>query len=121
MIEISVNTAHTKFVGLDPLKIRVVVGSVGVAPTFYPFITRKPTLQTVGEAGTNDRIFDISTRHPMFFTDAEFALLGSYPNDTLLAGSTKASLVDHVRDGLLIVKKDGVVLTSEQVLTYSYP
>ena len=61
MIQISVNTSYPGFKGLDLSKIRVVVGSVGVAPTFYPFITRKADFSTLGDAGTNDRIFDIST------------------------------------------------------------
>ena len=120
MIQISVNTSYPGFKGLDLAKIRVVVGSVGIAPSFYPFITRKADFASIGDAGTNDRIFDISVRNPMFFTDEEFVLLGSYPNDTLLAGSTKAPLVDMVRRGILTVTKDGgAPMTYVQVLEYS--
>ena len=119
MVKVSVNLSHPKFAGLDPKKIRVVVGSVGIAPTFYPFITRKPDLENVGEANTNDRIFDVSTRHPVEFTNAEFALLGKASGDTLLAGSTLAPLVDFVREGILIVEKDGVAQTYVQLLNYT--
>lgn len=118
MIQIKLNPAYGPFVGQNLAKIRVVVGSNWFAH-FYNYKKYPLDFPTIGESGTNQFILSITGSRPIFFEDKDFGFLGSMDKDTLEASRSLALIVDYVRKGVLIVDKDGVVLTADQIAVFT--
>lgn len=120
MVEISVNTAHPIFTGVDLKKVRVVVGTLDEPSLFYNFSLYGQTNSNVGDCGTSHRILEASPTRPMIFeSNYDFALLGNVTLDPFQASRALAILVNYVRKGVLTVKKDGAILTADQVIQFT--
>jgi hypothetical protein len=114
-VEISINESSPKFTGLDMKHVSLVIGSVSQSPMFYNF---KRAKGAVGNAGTNNKMVTVSKAHPLVFEDHDFALIAT-TKDPFYASRTLSPLIDYMRKDLIIVKKDGVALTPEEVHTFT--
>lgn len=112
-VVIKVNTSSPSFVGLDPKHMRVVIGAVANPPLFYNYARYEGT----GDSGANNKLFEVSPSHPLIFEDHDFTLLGS--EDPYHASRSLSLLIDLMRKGLVIVEQNGVVLTPEEILTFT--
>jgi hypothetical protein len=118
MVTIEVNLSHPNFTGLDPKEITVVVGSSGQSTPFLNY-TRYPVgTYDYGEPGTNPRILNVGGDRMIRFSDIGFALLGN-KNDLFHANKITAPLIDYVENNVLIVKKDGVVMSVSDIYNFT--
>lgn len=119
-VTIAVNASHSRFVGVNPKNIRVTLGTLDDPSLFFNFKLPPQTIDTVGDAGTNPRLFEISGRRPMYFeSDYDFALLGSVASDPFQASRALSLVVDFVRKGILIVTQGSTVLTADEVANFT--
>lgn len=122
IVEVSVNMGYQKFAGYAPKDIRVDISAIGFSPPFINYIQDIPLIyQTIGQPGTNHKQFAIRGDYPIRFVAEDFALLGNAaPSpDSYQASRVIASLVDMVRRQILNVTHNGVLLTAEQVLSFT--
>jgi len=114
-VVIKINEASPTFSGLNLKHVSLVVGAVSQPPMFYNFARR--TYGNVGDVGTNNKIFAVSKAYPLVFENHDFTLLGS--QDTYHACRTISLLIDFMRKSLVIVTKDGVLQTPEDILAFT--
>jgi hypothetical protein len=113
-VVIKINESSPTFAGLDPKHIALVVGAVSQPPMFYNFVRSS---SGVGNVGTNNKILSVSKSFPLVFDNDDFTLLGS--EDPYHASRTLSLLIDFMRKNLVIVEKDGVPQTPEQILAFT--
>lgn len=114
-VVIRINETSPTFTGVDMKHVSLVVGAVSQPPMFYNY--KRHSFGGVGDVGTNNKILAVSKTYPLVFDNDDFTLLGS--QDPYHASRTLSLLVDFMRKGLIIVEKDGVAQTPEQVLTFT--
>lgn len=114
-VVIKINESSPTFAGLDPKHIALVVGAVSQPPMFYNFA--RHAYGAVGDVGTNNKILAVSKTYPLVFENHDFTLLGS--EDPYHATRTLSLLIDFMRKNLVIVEKDGVPQTPEQILAFT--
>ena len=112
---IKIDDTSPVFAGVDMKHVSLVVGAVSQPPMFYNF--SRHTYGAVGDVGTNNKILSVSKAFPLVFDNDDFTLLGS--QDPYHACRTLSLLVDFMRKGLIIVSKDGVPQTPEQILAFT--
>jgi hypothetical protein len=113
-VVISVNETSPTFAGLDMKHVSIMIGAVSQPPMFYNYAR---STGSVGDAGTNNKILNVSARFPLVFENHDFTLLGS--EDPYHASRTLSLLIDFMRKNLLVVTKDGAPQTPEQILTFT--
>jgi len=114
-VVIKINEASPLFSGMDMKHVNIVIGAVSQPPMFYNF--KRHVYAGVGDAGTNNKLLTVSKSFPLVFDNDDFTLLGS--QDPYHASRTLSLLIDFMRKGLLVVTKDDVVQTPEQVLGFT--
>ena len=119
MVKISINEAHPAFAGLDMRHVRVVLGSLDDPSIFWGFTRAAYDNNHTGDVGGSHSIFEVSVMRPIIFqSNYDFALLGNV-NDPFQFGRGGALLVDYIRKGVLILEKDGVSQTADQVIQFT--
>ena len=113
-VVITINDTSPVFAGLDMKHVALVVGAVSQPPMFYNFA--RHAYSGVGSVGSNNKILAVSKAFPLVFENHDFTLLGS--EDPYHATRTLSLLIDFMRKNLVIVTKDGVPQTPEQILTF---
>lgn len=114
-VVITINDTSPVFAGLDMKHVALVVGAVSQPPMFYNFA--RHTYSGVGSVGSNNKILAVSKAFPLVFENHDFTLLGS--EDPYHATRTLSLLIDFMRKNLVIVTKDGVPQTPEQILAFT--
>jgi len=113
-VVISVNDTNPVFAGLDMKHVAIMIGAVSQPPMFYNYV--RNASGAVGSVGTNNKILAASKNFPLVFENHDFTLLGS--EDPYHASRTLSLLIDFMRKNILIVTKDGVPQTPEQILAF---
>ena len=113
-VVISLNEASARFAGLDMKHVALIIGAVSEAPMFYNFVRSGGP---VGSAGTNNKILAVSKSYPLSFENADFGIMIN--DDPLSSSRTVSQLIDFMRKELVIVTKDGVAQTPEEVLVFT--
>lgn len=113
-VVIKIDETSPVFAGVNMKHVSLVVGAVSQPPMFYNYV--RHTYGNVGDVGTNNKILSVSKAFPLVFDNDDFTLLGS--QDPYHATRTVSLLIDFMRKGLVIVTKDGVPQTPEQVLAF---
>lgn len=114
-VVIKINEANPFFADIDLKHFSMIIGAVSQPPMYYNF--QRHTFGGVGDVGTNNKILAVSKAFPIVFENRDFTLLGS--EDPYHASRTLSLLIDLMRKDLVIVTKDDVVQTPEQVLTFT--
>ena len=114
-VVIKINEASPTFSGLNLKHVSLVVGAVSQPPMFYNFA--RHTYGNIGDVGTNNKILSVSKAFPLVFENHDFTLLGS--EDPYHATRTLSLLIDFMRKSLVIVTKDGVPQTPEDILAFT--
>jgi len=113
-VVIKINEASPTFAGVNLKRLSLVIGAVSQPPMFYNF--QRHVFGGVGDVGTNNKILSVSKSFPLVFENHDFTLLGS--EDPYHACRTLSLLIDFMRKSLIIVTKDDVPQTPEQILTF---
>jgi len=114
-VVIKLDETSPVFAGVNMKHVSVVVGAVSQQPMFYNYV--RHAFGNVGDVGTNNKILSVSKSFPLVFDNDDFTLLGS--QDPYHASRTLSLLIDFMRKGMIIVTKDGVPQTPEQVLAFT--
>jgi len=114
-VVIRIDETSPTFAGVNMKHVSLVVGAVSQPPMFYNF--KRHVAGGVGDVGTNNKILAVSKAFPLVFDNDDFTLLGS--QDPYHACRTLSLLVDFMRKGLVLVEKDGVAQTPEQILAFT--
>lgn len=114
-VVITLNDTAPLFAGTDLKNVSLVIGAVSQPPMYYNYA--RHTYGAVGGVGTNNKILAVSKAFPLVFENHDFTLLGS--EDPYHACRTLSLLIDLMRKGLVIVTKNGVPQTPEQILTFT--
>lgn len=119
MIRISVNTSHPSLSGQNPKKIRFVI-----APLRSPFFLPRShpplshDLSKVGDANASvSRWLEVTGSQPILIEDSDLRFLGDHESP-YMGMEIKSMLIDLMRKNLIIVEKDGVSMTPEEVMFY---
>jgi hypothetical protein len=114
-VVIKIDETSPTFADLDMKHVALVVGAVSQPPMFYNF--QRHNFGAVGDVGTNNKILSVSKSFPLVFENHDFTLMGS--QDPYHASRTLSLLIDFMRKGLVIVTKDGVPQTPEDILAFT--
>lgn len=122
MIRISVNMSHPDLAGQNPRRVRFVIAPLRQAfflPRAHPPLSN--SFDRLGDVNSSaSRWLEVGGASPLVIENSDFEFLGD-KESPYMGIEIKAMLVDLMRKNFIVVEKDGVSLTPEQVMFYESP
>jgi hypothetical protein len=119
MIRISVNMSHPDLAGQNPKKVRFVI-----APLRQPFFLPRahpPVSKDINQMGdvnsSVSRWLEVGGASDLYIEDSDFRFLGDHESP-YMGIEIKSMLIDLIRKNFIVIEKDGVAMTPEQVMFY---